>query len=194
MLDNVYKVLMIGDSNVGKSSVLKRYTDCYFEPRNDTPTIGVDYRMKQYTTQDKRSVRLCIWDTAGQERFRGLTHSYYRNVNAIVMVYDVSCRNSFENLQNTWLREIKLYTHGCRYSTLVVCNKMDIEKHAVSAAQGIEFAESIGALFFECSAKSNHNITDAFESLAELLLLQDIPPPKSLSITKHCDRRSHCRC
>ncbi len=103
-----FKLLLIGDSGTGKSSLLLRFTDdTWVTPEDVSATIGVDFKVKQLDVDD-RKYKLTIWDTAGQERFRTLTSSYYRGAQGVILVYDVSNRESFEHLQN-WVSELDTY-------------------------------------------------------------------------------------
>eukprot|EP01083_Nonionella_stella_P159816 521820_1 len=122
--DHLFKLLMIGDAGVGKSSMLLRFTDDSFDEHIQS-TIGVDFKVKHLDVASKR-IKLTIWDTAGQERFRTLTSSYYRGAQGVVMVYDVTRRDSFENLEQ-WLKEVKLYSpnNGEGVIKLLVGNKVD---------------------------------------------------------------------
>ncbi|KAJ2012829.1 Ras- protein Rab-18-B, partial [Coemansia sp. S680] len=97
---STFKILLVGDSNVGKSSILLRFTDDHFlSPEDTSATIGVDFKVKMYDLDGTR-YKLTIWDTAGQERFRTLTSSYYRGAQGVILVYDVCSRESFEHLNN----------------------------------------------------------------------------------------------
>lgn len=111
--DYLFKVVLIGNSSVGKSSLLRRFTDSTFH-ETYLATIGVDFRFK-YPTDHRRSipvanstVKLQIWDTAGQERFRTITGTYYKGAQGIVLVYDITKRESFEELESYWLKEVPL--------------------------------------------------------------------------------------
>lgn len=136
-------------------------------------TIGVDFKVK-YVQIENQKVKLtmykeiqytfsvtnkrynCRWDTAGQERFRTLTSSYYRGSNGVILVYDVSNRESFENITNIWFPELDVYTPTAGIITMIVGNKMDkASERVVSRAEGLELARNRGALFMECSAKSS---------------------------------------
>ncbi|KAL3626917.1 Ras-related protein rabc1 [Castilleja foliolosa] len=120
--DYLFKLLMIGDSGVGKSSLLLSFTSDTFEDLS--PTIGVDFKVKHVTLGGKK-LKLAIWDTAGQERFKTLTSSYYRGAQGIIMVYDVTRRDTFTNLHDIWAKEIDLYSTNQDCIKMLVCNKVD---------------------------------------------------------------------
>ncbi|XP_039821722.1 ras-related protein RABC1-like isoform X2 [Panicum virgatum] len=120
--DYLFKLLLIGDSGVGKSSLLLRFTADSFEDLS--PTIGVDFKVKMVNIGGKK-LKLAIWDTAGQERFRTLTSSYYRGAQGIIMVYDVTRRETFTNLSDIWAKEIDLYSTNQDCIKMLVGNKVD---------------------------------------------------------------------
>ena len=160
--DYLFKVLLIGNSSVGKSSLLLRFVDNQW---NDlfVPTIGVDFKIRTMEI-DNKNVKLQIWDTAGQERFKNITASYYRGAHGIFVVYDISDTESFKNINN-WLIEIEKNANKNVYKILVG-NKCDLEdKRTVSYQQGKELAETYGMQFIETSAKSNTNVEEAFHLL-----------------------------
>ncbi|KAJ9529498.1 hypothetical protein QJQ45_013850, partial [Haematococcus lacustris] len=105
--EHLFKVLLVGNSGVGKSCILMRFASDRFDEAT-TSTIGVDFKVK-YVTVNNTKCKLTIWDTAGQERFRTLTSSYYRGAQGIIFVYDVTRRETFEDLENVWLREVDMY-------------------------------------------------------------------------------------
>jgi len=157
--DYLFKLLLIGDSGVGKSCLLLRfadntYTDSYIS------TIGVDFKIRTLDI-DGKTVKLQIWDTAGQERFRTITSSYYRGAHGIIVVYDVTDKVSFNNVKQ-WLGEIDRY--ACQsVNKLLVGNKADlVEKKVVDYNEAKEFADSLGISFLETSAKSAQNVEEAF--------------------------------
>lgn len=160
---------MIGDAGVGKSSMLLRFTDDSFDEHIQS-TIGVDFKVKHVEANDKR-VKVTIWDTAGQERFRTLTSSYYRGAQGVILVYDVTRRDSFENLDQ-WLREVKLYTpnNGEGVVKLLVGNKIDMEKRVVHREEAEEWARSQGMLFLEASAKTKLGIRQCFMEVVQKIL------------------------
>ena len=157
--DYLFKYLVIGNSGVGKSALLIRFTDDTFSDTYVT-TIGVDFKIKTIEI-DSKSCKLQIWDTAGQERFRNIISSYYRGAQGIMLVYDITDLESFQNL-NSWLIEIEKNASKNVYKILVA-NKCDMEgERKVSAEQGKDFASQYGMKFFETSAKESTNVSEAF--------------------------------
>lgn len=166
--DYLFKLLLIGDSGVGKSALLLSFTSETFEELN--PTIGVDFKTK-YVNHGGKNLKLAIWDTAGQERFRTLTSSYYRGAQGIIMVYDVTRRETFTNLSEIWAKEIDLYSTNQDCIKMLVGNKVDREKdRVVTKKEGINLARDIGCLFIECSAKTRVNVEQCFEELVLKIL------------------------
>ena len=161
-VDHIFKILIIGDSSVGKSNLLLRFSDNIFH-ETFLPTIGVDFKIKNLTVGNNK-VKLNIWDTAGQERFKTITATYYKGSHGIVLVYDITDRNSFTNI-STWLSEIKKQA-GPNVVRYLVGNKCDLEEERkVSFKEGQEFADSIGISFMETSAKEKINVDDVFTGL-----------------------------
>lgn len=166
--DYFFKLLLIGDSGVGKSSLLLRFTSNTFD--NLPPTVGVDFRLKKMTVEGKR-VKLAIWDTAGQERFRTLTSAYYRGAQGVILVYDVTRRETFTNLSDVWLKELDLYSTYQDCIKMVVGNKVDKEnERVVSKQEGINFARQHKCIYLECSAKARINVEHCFEELVFKIL------------------------
>lgn len=162
--DYLFKILLIGDSGVGKSSLLLSFTSESFDDHS-VPTIGVDFKVKIVTLGGKR-LKLAIWDTAGQERFRTLTSSYYRGAQGVIMVYDVTRRETFTNLSDVWAKEVDLYSTNQDCIKMLVGNKVDKDSdRAVSRDEAINFARKHGCLFLECSAKTRLNVEQCFEEL-----------------------------
>ncbi|XP_024985637.1 ras-related protein RABC2a-like isoform X2 [Cynara cardunculus var. scolymus] len=162
--DLSFKILLIGDSGVGKSSLLVSFIS---NSVNDLPpTIGVDFKLKQLRVGGKR-LKLTIWDTAGQERFRTLTSSYYR-------VYDVTRRETFTNLSEVWAKEIELYSTNQDCVKMLVGNKVDKDSERfVSREEGAALAKELGCLFLECSARTQENVQQCFQELA--LKIMEVP-------------------
>jgi Ras-related protein Rab-1A len=162
--DHLFKILLVGDSGVGKSSLLLRFTDDMFQ-ETFISTIGVDFKIRNVKIQDK-VVKMQIWDTAGQERFRTITSSYYRGAHGIIVVYDITDQASFNNAK-MWLSEIERYACG-NVTKLLVGNKADMnDKRAVETSAGKAFAQQQGMLFAEASAKAGQGVEDAFMVLVK---------------------------
>lgn len=162
--DHLIKLLLIGDSGVGKSCLLLRYSDDSFTSSFIT-TIGIDFKIKSILCGDSK-VKLQIWDTAGQERFRTITTAYYRGAMGILLVYDVSDETSFTNVRN-WMRQID-QNAAENVNRVLIGNKSDVDDtdRKVTYNQGKQLANEYGIKFFETSAKLNSNVDDAFMSIA----------------------------
>jgi len=161
--DHLFKLLLIGDSGVGKSCLLLRFTDDTYT-ESYISTIGVDFKIRTIELEQKK-IKLQIWDTAGQERFRTITSSYYRGAHGIIVVYDVTDQVSFNNVKQ-WLQEIDRY--ACEsVNKLLVGNKCDLTtKKVVDANTAKEFADGLGIPCLETSAKSATNVEQAFITMA----------------------------
>jgi len=165
--DYLFKLVLIGDSGVGKSCLLLRFADDNFTD-SYISTIGVDFRFRTITI-DKKTVKLQIWDTAGQERFRTITSAYYRGADGIIMVYDVTSSESFDHVEE-WLSEVDRYANE-NTSKLLVGNKADlIEEKQVPEETAQRFAEKLGISFLETSAKTSTNVDAAFLTMAKELI------------------------
>ena len=176
--DEVFKILLIGDSGVGKSSLLLGFADDKFSGTTQ-PTIGMDFRIRTICIQGKR-IKLQIWDTAGQERFRTITSSYYRGTRGIIIVYDVTNKKSFENLKH-WCYEVDRYACSSAMKFLVG-NKADLESK-VPADCAASFAKSQNMNFLQTSAKSSQLVDTAFLSLAEKILSKPVDGSKETPVT-----------
>jgi len=176
--DYLFKLLLIGNSSVGKSSLLVRFVDDIWE-ENFVPTIGVDFKLKTLEIDGKK-VKLQIWDTAGQERFKNITASYYRGGNGVLVVYDITDRDSFNNL-NSWLIEIEKNANKNVFK-LLIGNKNDLEsERKVSYNEGKEFADSNGMQFIETSAKTSDKVYDAFKLLTNEIIKNNLNKDKVMT-------------
>lgn len=162
--DMQIKILMIGDSGVGKTSMLIRFANDKFSS-TFISTIGIDFKIKSLIVEDKR-VKLQIWDTAGQERFRTITTSYFRSAQGVILVYDITDRSSLLSIKN-WIYQIQLHA-DVNINKILVGNKCDnISERVISFEEGLELAKEYGIEFFECSAKSDININNLFTRISE---------------------------
>lgn len=157
--DYLFKILLIGNSGVGKSSLLLRFADDTFTD-NFMPTIGVDFKIRTLEV-DGRTIKLQIWDTAGQERFKTITSSYYKGAHGIIVVYDITDKESFKNIDN-WMNEVEKHASD-NVSRILVGNKCDMdESRQVSTDEGKELADQYNIRFMETSAKESANVEEAF--------------------------------
>nr|AAP85296.1 Rab1a [Babesia bovis] len=186
--DHLFKLVLIGDSGVGKSCVLLRFADDTFTDSYIT-TIGVDFRFRTIEVEGRR-VKLQIWDTAGQERFRTITSAYYRGADAIIIVFDITDKLSFENVPS-WLQEVEKFAPDGIHK-LLIGNKSDqAQARDVDPSEIQEFSELHSTPYVEISAKSGSNVEEAFVSVARRLVIdrhgndpssnQSIPQPISLN-------------
>ncbi|XP_061826342.1 ras-related protein Rab-8B-like isoform X1 [Nerophis lumbriciformis] len=160
--DYLFKLLLIGDSGVGKTCLLFRFSEDSF---NTTfiSTIGIDFKIRTIELDGKR-VKLQIWDTAGQERFRTITTAYYRGAMGIMLVYDISNEKSFENIKN-WIRNIEEHASS-DVEKMVLGNKCDMaDRRQVSKDRGEKLAIDYGVKFFETSAKTSLNVEEVGQYL-----------------------------
>lgn len=164
--DHLLKLLIIGDSGVGKSSLLLRFADNTFTG-NYINTIGVDFKIRTLEVDNQR-VKLHIWDTAGQERFRTITSTYYRGTHGVIVVYDITNGESFANVKR-WLHEID---QNCDVvNRILVGNKNDCpDRKVVLYEDAKRFADHMNIMLFETSAKNNINVDEMFLTLTRMVL------------------------
>lgn len=165
-IDN-YKIVLIGDINVGKTSILSRFRYGSFES-DYMPTLGIDFFSKNLFFEDK-TIRLILWDTAGQERFRSLIPSYLKNADCIIIVFDITNKESFLSL-NKWLTDAK--NNASENTIYVICgNKIDLkERRTVNENEINEYIKkNTGVIYMECSAKNGQGIKDLFNVIAKNL-------------------------
>ena len=164
--DCVYKILLLGDSTVGKTCFLLRYCDKRFQEAH-LSTIGLDYRLKSMTLKNGKNIKLQIWDTAGQDRFRAITKNYYKGANGIILIYDVTNLQSYENVKN-WISQIKEEANP-NVLIYLAGNKIDVgeEDRVVKTEEGQKIANEFNLPFYETSAKNGVNVNEIFEDILE---------------------------
>nr|CAB3265373.1 ras-related protein Rab-39B-like [Phallusia mammillata] len=163
-----FRIVLLGDSTVGKSALIRRFTDGCFLEASD-PTVGVDFYSRLVEIAPSTRVKLQVWDTAGQERFRSITQSYYRNSVGAILVYDVANRDSFEHV-SSWAEEARLHVAPRPISFVLVGQKCDLEnERKVSTEEASAFARMHKMLFVETSAKQGLNVDHSFLLLTELI-------------------------
>uniref|UniRef100_A0A915PFY3 Ras-related protein Rab-8A n=1 Tax=Setaria digitata TaxID=48799 RepID=A0A915PFY3_9BILA len=163
------QLLLIGDSGVGKTCVLFRFSDDSFN-NSFISTIGIDFKIRTIELDGKK-IKLQIWDTAGQERFRTITTAYYRGAMGIMLVYDITNEKSFDNIKN-WIRNIEEHASS-DVDRMIIGNKCDVEeRRQVSRERGEQLAIEYGTKFMETSAKANINVEEAFFTLARDIKLK----------------------
>jgi len=173
---DVIKFLLVGDSNVGKSCLLLRYIDDTFTP-SFISTIGIDFKVKTIQLTNGKEVKVQIWDTAGQERFRTITSAYYRGAMGLVIVYDITSKDSFDHVPY-WMDEVRTNANRDPVKVLVG-NKSDmVEGRVIGETQGRTYAQQMGYLFSETSAKSGKNVKELFVELAEKVYAKETEQTK----------------
>ena len=163
----IFKLILIGNSGVGKSSILQRYMNKTFEESYKC-TIGVDFLMKSLEVKGK-TVKLQLWDTAGQEKYKSMVSSYYRGANVALVVFDITSRSSFESLP-LWIENY--YKNGPEQKNIILIgNKKDMaDQRQVTQEEAEEFSETNNMIYFETSAKEGDNVDYVFNFAAEKLL------------------------
>ena len=160
-VQNSIKITLIGDSSVGKTCIIRRFTSNEFSTESFT-TNGINYSKKEIMHGDKM-IQLDLWDTAGQEKYRSLGKHFYKDAFIVILVYNITSKESFENLKNVWLEDVSNY--GEKYKVLaVVGNKCDLyEQEAVPEEDARKFAEEHDAIFVNVSARDGTNINNLFD-------------------------------
>lgn len=199
----IFKIIVIGDSNVGKTCLTFRFTGGSFPDKTEA-TIGVDFREKAVEIEGE-TIKVQVWDTAGQERFRkSMVEHYYRNVHAVVFVYDVTKMASFRNLQ-TWIEECNGHRVSAAVPRVLVGNKCDlVDQIQVPSNMALKFADAHNMLLFETSAKDpreSHHVDSIFMSLAcrlktqKSLLYRDVEREEGrVSLSQTQESKSNCPC
>ena len=202
-VDRFYKLLLIGESNVGKTSIILRYIENEFQT-SGISTCGVDVKCK-YVSLENTKIRLDIWDTAGQERFRGLAKNYFRGANGFILVYDITDIKSFGKLKG-WMNDAKEKIDG-EFKMIVVGNKKDFEEERqVSLEELEEFGKQNNVITMEVSAKTGEGIDLMFNKIVEELFklknvgiikneeLDDDKTYNSLDNSRLPKKKQSCKC
>lgn len=156
----IIKLLTLGDSNVGKSSIILRFTDDKFEEKKFA-TIGIDFKSK-YLKFGDTTIKVLVWDTAGQEKFQNIAKQYYNGANGVFLVYDITDKKSFERI-DFWLKELQQHNKVEEIFIVLVGNKNDCEnERVISFEEGSNYAKENGILYFEVSAKTKQGIEQLF--------------------------------
>ncbi|XP_032500918.1 EF-hand calcium-binding domain-containing protein 4B [Phocoena sinus] len=188
--DRLFKIVFVGNSSVGKTSFLSRFCDGKFSP-GSTATMGIDYRMKTVRVDDSR-VALQLWDTAGQERYRCITQQFFRKADGVVVMYDLTARQSFLAVR-PWLSSAEEAV-GDRIPVLLLGNKVDNEKEReVPRGLGERLAKEHNLIFYECSAYSGHNTQESMLHLARILKEQeDTVREDTIQIDRPAKKKACC--
>ena len=171
--DEKIKIMVIGESKIGKTSLISRYCNNEFCGGAYLSTIGIDYQIKDLNIR-KKKIRVQIWDTAGQERYRNIAKNYFQSSDGFIIVYDISSTESFEKL-DYWIEQIKTNAKEC-IKMILFGNKCDIiDERKVPKEDGEEYAKNNNIKFFEVSAKEGTNVTNAFETFVNDILASYSP-------------------
>lgn len=178
------KILTLGDSSVGKSSIILRYVNKKFIEVFQT-TIGLDFKSKMLEYRGK-TFELRIYDTAGQERFKAVSRQYYKNAEGIILVYDVSDRDTFLQIE-TWLGDLE-QNKKKKAQIILVGNKIDLPNRKVDTSEAKNIADKYGVRYLEVSAKTGHNIDEIFNNILDLLIENyDFDETKSIKLSNKND-------
>lgn len=189
------KLLMLGDTGVGKTCMLQTYVYDTFSPTFIT-TIGIDFKIKHQEI-DGTKLKLQIWDTAGQERFRTITVSYFKGAHGIILMYDVTDRETFDSIAH-WLAQIKEHADA-QVNVVLVGNKCDIaDKRQVETSEGQQLADEYKLKFFETSAKANTRVDETFTAIAsetrERLLKQESEGTSGIKLSMAPEKKERKKC
>ena len=188
--DYFFKLLIIGDSNVGKQPFLSRFIDDSFTATY-FPTVGLDVKVKIINFQNK-NVKLHITDMAGEERFRSVTKTYYKGSHGIILMYDVTGRNSFNNIRN-WMKQIEANADKSVRKVLVG-HKCDEPNRVVTEEEGKKLAEEFNMGFFESSAKVNKNVSEVFYYLVKEIFIEKgiFEDEKGIKLSDRKNKKDQC--
>ncbi|XP_045212550.1 ras-related protein Rab-37-like isoform X2 [Mercenaria mercenaria] len=184
----IHKTILVGDSGVGKTSLLVQFDQGKFQVGSFSATVGIGFTNKVVEV-DGTKVKLQIWDTAGQERFRSVTHAYYRDANALLLLYDVTNKSSFDNIR-AWLTEINEYAQE-DVVIMLLGNKSDMaSERIIKTEDGEKLAKDHGVAFMETSAKTGMNVDLAFMAIARDLKMKKTRQPSDpkFNVAEYVDK------
>lgn len=192
-IDHTVKIMILGESKIGKTSFINRYTNNVFR-LNYISTIGIDFQIKNIEIEEK-NIKLQIWDTAGQECFKSLTKNYFRNSHGFIIGYDITDRNSFEAIDD-WIRQIKEF-RDCKNNIVIIGTKSDLEdERVVSTEEGRQLAKEHYTQFYETTAKDNINVNETFNYISQEILHSiengEIPERTSIAINNKKGSKNKC--
>ena len=164
-MNKSYKVLLLGNSYVGKTCILLRFSEDTFNDDYEV-TIGLNYRIKTLNI-DNNPIKMQIWDTSGEEKFKAIAKNFYRGAHGVLLIYDICEKNSFLDVRD-WIEQIVENTDNDNMVMILCGNKCDKEKERkITKEEGENLAKNYGIPFFECSAKNNTNINEMFNTMAQ---------------------------
>ena len=168
-MSDFYKVVLIGEANVGKTSIIAQFINNIFD-EDYLASVSCQFSRKTISFEDNKSITFDIWDTAGQEKYRSLAKIFYKDAKAVILVYDITNKKSFEEMMCYWYKEV-LDTNKNNMVYAVAANKSDLyEQQKVSDEEGEQFAKSINAIFMSTSAKNDSGIQVLFENIGRKIL------------------------
>lgn len=189
--DHLFKIILLGDSAVGKTSILFRFSENTYNADFHS-TIGVDFRVSLQKYQEK-TIKLQLWDTAGQERFRNIVSSYYRVAHAALFIFDITNLSSFENIA-MWIGESENFLKD-DIPKFLIGNKADLkENRAVTSEKANSFAQKLSMVYLESSAKTSLNINLIFEEITKVLVEKNMNPISQNNIRRPSIRHEDSCC
>ena len=190
--DLVFKILLLGDSEVGKSCFLMRYSENVFI-ENYITTIGLDYKLKTVKLDTGKTIKVQLWDTAGQDKYRTIAKNYYKGSHGILLLYDITKQSSFDNIRE-WVRDIKEEVNE-KAILFLIGNKIDMEdQRKIPKEKGVELAEEFKIPFFEASAKSGENVDEVFKALYNKIceIYRDLERERGTKLIKKRKIKGRC--
>ena len=188
----VFKILLLGDSEVGKSCFLMRYSDNVFV-ENYITTIGLDYKLKNVKLDSGKTIKVQLWDTAGQDKYRTIAKNYFKGSHGILLLYDITKQSSFNNIRE-WIQDIREEVSP-KAIIFLIGNKIDLaDQRKISKEKGIELAEEYKLPFFEASAKSGENVDEVFKALYNKIceVYGDLEREKGSKLNKKPKTKGKC--